>query len=277
MTGSTYIVLTWTMPEAPNGVINGYRLYRNGSSIANITEMMYNDTDLTPNSYYGYRLESYNVIGSTTSSEVVFKTLEGIPTGIDAPTIGDVNSTAVQVEWMEPNVTHGVISHYILLAAVQGESYEEVFRGNSLSYVVTNLHPFTNYSFSIQACTNGGCGFSTSSQIETAQAPPTFQPAPSVTANSSTMLFLQWDAPGEPNGIIVEYRIFQREFPLEDGTRIDSVDMEIRSLTVDGLRPFTTYQFRVESHTEVGGTTSEWSQGTTDEAGMSIPLYNSSL
>ena len=270
---STYIELTWSPPEVPNGIIDGYRLYQNGSNIANTTEPAYNDTDLTPNNYYGYYLESFNVIDSTVSSEVVFQTLEGIPTGIRAPTYIVLNSTSVNVMWAEPTVAHGTISHYVLLLAPQteGSEYQEVFRGSAFSHVVTNLRPFTTYSFIVQACTTGGCGSSPSSSVQTAQAPPASQPPPSVITLSDTELLLQWEEPEEPNGIILSYTVFQRELPFEGvGLQITAVENTARSLVVTELQPFTRYQFRVESHTEPGGTLSEWSEGRTGEAGTSL-------
>lgn len=260
---STYIELTWFPPEAPNGVILGYRLYRNGSNIANTTLAIYNDTDLTPNTHYSYSIESYNIISSTTSTQRVFRTREAMPTGLIPPTYGDLNSTAVNVLWMEPAVSHGTISNYILL--LDGE---EVFQGLVLSYVVTGLRPYTNYSFVIQACTSGGCGSSDSSQIQTAQAPPTSQPAPTISVRSETRLYIQWDPPTEPNGIIIRYDVFQREAPFQgDGVFIGTVDGSTFSLVVGGLQPFTIYQFSVVSHTEAGGTPSEWSEGRSGEAG----------
>lgn len=264
---STVIELTWQLPEVPNGVILGYQLYRNGSNIANITETMYNDTGLTPNSYYSYFIVSYNVISSTTSAQTVFKTLEGVPTGLSPPTYRVLNSTAVDASWMEPAASHGTVSNYNLLL-VQTDEDEEVFRGFAFSYIVTNLRPFTTYSFIVQACTSGGCGSSNSSQVRTEQAPPTSQPAPNISSLSDTELLLQWDAPTEPNGIIIRYEVFQREAPFQgNGMLIQTVDGSTHSLVVDGLQPFTIYQFRVESHTQPGGTPSEWSEGRTGEAG----------
>ena len=265
---STAIELTWLSPEAPNGVILGYRLYRNGSNIANVTDTTYIDEGLTPNTYYSYFIESYNVIGSTVSAHVVFKTLEGIPTGLSPPTYHVLNATAVEVSWTEPTVSHGTISSYVLLLVQMGAEDEELFRGIAFTYVVTNLRPYTTYSFIVQACTTGGCGSSNSSQVQTAQAPPTSQPTPNVTTLSDTQLLLQWSAPTEPNGVIIRYDVFQRGEPFEgDGLLIESVDGSTFSLIVTGLRPSTSYEFRVESHTEPGGTASDWIEGVTGEAG----------
>ena len=270
--GSTYIELSWQLPESPNGVILGYRLYRNGSSIANVTERSYNDTNLTPNAYYSYVLESYNVISSTTSTKAVLRTLEGVPTGLSAPMYDVFNSTAVRVSWEEPTVSHGTVSTYVLVMETDSGNVE-VFEGDAFSYIVTDLRPYTVYSFFIQACTTGGCGSSNSSRVETAQAPPTFQPAPNVSALSDTELQVQWSPPTEPNGVLLEYRVYQRDTPFEgDGFLVASVDANTLLLVVDDLDPFTSYQYRVESHTEPGGTFSEWSQGRTQEAGNSHML-----
>lgn len=272
---STYILLTWLLPEVPNGVILGYQLYRNGSSIANVTELTYNDTDLIPDTYYSYHIESYNVISSTASTQVVFKTLEGIPTGLSPPTYDVLNATAVTASWNEPTVSHGTISSYRLLLVLTDGENMEIFRGNSLFFVVTNLRPFTMYSFLVQACTTGGCGSSETSQVLTAQAPPTSQPVPSITALSATELSLRWDSPLEPNGIITHYDIFQREAPFtEDGVFIERVNgSDTLSLTVRGLESFTRYQFRVVAYTEAGGTSSDWSNGMTQEAGINIHTH----
>ena len=200
---------------------------------------------------------------------VKFKTLEGIPAGISAPTHIVLNSTAIAVMWVEPMVTHGTISHYILLV-----NQNEVFQGNTFSYVVTNLRPFTTYSFIVQACTNGGCGSSLSSENQTAEAAPTSQPAPDVTPQGATALLLQWETPAEPNGIIVQYTIFQREAPFDgDGVQVMIFDETTRSFVVHGLEPFTRYQFLVESHTTAGSTRSEWSEGITGEAGTTPSFY----
>ena len=272
---STTIRLTWLPPEAPNGVILGYQIYRNGSNIANTTDTSYNDTNLIPNTRYTYFIVSFNIIGSTNSAEVLAVTLEGIPTGLDPPVYPVVNSTAVEVSWSEPGISHGLIIQYrLILVAVGGEATEEeVFRGLAFSYVVTNLQPFTVYSFVVQACTSGGCGPSDPSQVETAEAPPTFQPAPTVTTLSATSLSVRWTAPDQPNGVIVRYEVFLRAAPFEgDGQQVATVNSSVFLVEVDALLPFTAYQFSVESHTVAGGTRSEWSEGTTAQSGKSVLL-----
>lgn len=186
-----------------------------------------------------------------------------------------VNSTAVEVSWSEPNISHGVIVQYrlILVEAAGQTTEEEVFRGLAFSYVVTNLQPFTVYAFVVQACTSGGCGPSDPSQVETAEAPPTFQPAPSVVTLSATALSVQWSAPDQPNGVIIRYDVFQREAPFEGGgVEVATVNSSVFMVEVSGLLPFTTYQFSVESHTAAGGTRSEWSEGTTAQSGKPAPL-----
>ena len=104
--------------------------------------------------------------------------------------------------------------------------------------------------------------------MQTAQAPPTFQPAPNVTTLSPTTVEVSWYPPPEPNGIVDRYEIFQRNASLGEGFFVDSVPNGTLSLVVGGLRPFTQYEFHVLSYTAGGGTPSEWSQGSTASSGM---------
>ena len=206
-------------------------------------------------------------------------TLEGIPTGLTAPTYKVLNSTAVGVSWVEPTISHGTVSTYILIMETDSGNLE-VFEGDMFTYTVTNLTPYTVYSFFIQACTTGGCGSSNSSQVQTDQAAPSFQPAPTVTSVSDMELNIVWNVPSEPNGILLQYRVFQRELPDEgDGMLVATVDADTLMVVIADLEPFTSYEFRVESYTEPGGTSSDWSEGRTQEAGIliGILLYNIAL
>ena len=268
---STSIQLTWLGPEAPNGVILGYNIYRDGASIATTSSTSYIDTGLTPDTEYLYSIEAFNVIGSTRSVSVSSQTEEGIPAGLVPPTLTTINSTAVAASWQEPAVANGAIIRYeLVLVAVDGEVITEivVFTGLAFSTIVTDLRPFTLYSFEIRACTTGGCGSSESSQVLTGEAMPTFQPAPNVTTLSATSLGINWGIPPEANGIVTHYAIYQRNTPfVGDGFLVGNVSSDTLSFVVGGLRPFMTYEFSVVSYTSAGGTRSEWVAGETAQSG----------
>ena len=270
------IQLTWLEPEAPNGIILGYIVYRNGTLIANISDLSYNDTGLTPDTVYSYVIEAFNVIGSTRSQPRVGRTLEGAPTGVQSPTLTALSATSISASWVEPGITNGVISRYELVRVTLGSesviiSEEIVFTGLVMSATVGGLRPFTNYFFVVRACTSGGCGSSEPSPVRTLEAPPTFQPAPNVTSLSSSSLLVTWDVPREPNGILTRYDIVQRNSPfVGEGFAVGMVLNGGEMFTVGGLRPFTVYEFRVVSYTEGGGTASEWTNGITDEDSKSV-------
>ena len=211
------------------------------------------------------------MIGSTRSQPRIGRTLEGAPTGVQSLTLTAVNATSVSASWAEPGTTNGVISRYELVRVTLGSevviiSEEIVFTGLAMSATVTGLQPFTNYFFVVRACTSGGCGSSEPSPIRTLEAPPTFQPAPNMTSLSSSSLLITWDIPTEPNGILARYDIVQRNAPfVGEGFAVGMVLNGGEMFTVDGLHPFTVYEFRVVSYTGGGGTASEWSNGITDE------------
>lgn len=267
---STSILLTWLEPEAPNGVILGYLLYRDGSFIANVTERSYKDAGLQPNTEYSYSIEAFNVIGSTRSISVSVRTLQGPPSGIDPPVLQAVSSTTIQASWQQPAVTNGDISRYeLVIVSVGGEPTEGiVFSGVGLSATVSDLRPFTVYSLIVRACTSGGCGSSEATEVQTNEAPPTFQPAPNVTVLNATTLEVVWVTPPEPNGVVVEYRIFQRNAPFEgEGFQVGVVSGNTLSFVVNGLQPFTYYEFSIVSTTGGGSTTSGWTRQQTAESG----------
>ena len=270
------IQLTWLEPEAPNGIILGYIIYRNGTLIANISDLSYNDTELTPDTVYSYIIEAFNVIGSTRSVSRTGRTLEGAPTGVQSPNLTALSATSVSASWVESGTTNGVISRYELVRVTLGSesgiiSEEIVFTGLSLSATVMGLQPFTDYFFVVRACTSGGCGSSEPSTVRTLEAPPTFQSAPNVTSLSSSSLLITWDIPAEPNGILTRYDIVQRNSPfVGEGFAVGMVLNRGERFTVNGLRPFTVYEFQVVSYTGGGGTASEWTNGITDEDSESI-------
>lgn len=55
----------------------GYRLYRDGELIADITETSYTDTGVKPNGTYSYDLIAYNADGESKPVSLIAKTLEG--------------------------------------------------------------------------------------------------------------------------------------------------------------------------------------------------------
>lgn len=87
---ATAVVVNWTAPQEPNGIILGYHVIISPSQIA--TELIFiaylsttiTVTDLTPFTNYVARIISFNSVGNVTSNETSFTTGES---GNDVHTI----------------------------------------------------------------------------------------------------------------------------------------------------------------------------------------------
>ena len=235
---------------------------------------MYTDSDLEPFTQYTYAVGAVNRVGMTTSVSTVVRTSETPPEGVGTPNVTALNATALGVSWQTPSEPNGVIVSYALYIVYRGgvelgSPYNTFMgAGDQFSTVVSGLQPFTEYGLVLQACTSGGCSNSTAGFGATEEALPTFQPPPNITALGPTSVLVTWYTPPEPNGIITEFVIFQRDSPFDgDGVSIRNVsgsDPELLAV-VSELSAFTEYEFAVQSRTSAGGTTSVWVRTRTGE------------
>ena len=249
-------------------------MFQDGVLVATVTELNYTSQGLRPVTSYSFFIEAFTSVGSTQSAAVVGRTLEGVPTGVAPPTLTPVSASSVSASWARPGVENGVVVRYELVLVVLGledsiQSESVVFAGLSFSATVSNLAPFTIYDFLVRACTNGGCGSSPPAQVQTLEAPPTFQPRPNVTALSATAALVEWAEPEEPNGMVIQYEVRRREEPfIGDGISVGNVSASTRLFMDTALQPFTVYEFSVSSYTGGGATQSLWESVTTGEAGQ---------
>ena len=119
------------------------------------------------------------------------------------------------MNWSVPRVPNGVVTHYIIRVVHQQTSRNTTVNANApFQLNITSLDPYIEYDVIVSACTIGGCGSSSPSQVRTLPANPEKQPAPTAQALSQTSLRMRWDPPDRPNGVIVGYVLFRRT--LED-------------------------------------------------------------
>ncbi len=273
---SSSILLQWRPPEVPaNGFIQGYRIFVDNTQVATVTGLNYTREGLSASTRYLFFIEAFNSAGSTRSDVAMETTLEGVPTGVDPPILNPVNSTAVSASWTTPTSPNGAIIRYELVQVLLGPELviiEEfiVFSGLSFSATVSGLQPFTTYTFIIRACTSGGCGPSIPATIQTLEAPPAFQATPNVTVISSNSLLVEWVEPAQPNGVVTQYEVRQRVMPFNgNGISVTNTSGGVASTLVNGLQPFTGYEFSVTAYTNGGATASEWRRERTGEASKS--------
>lgn len=140
--------------------------------------------------------------GSTRSAPVTYRTRPGVPEGtLNLSYIIPVGSDSVTLTWTAASNRAGPIEKYLLSCAPFNDTQTCVpYEGLGTSATVRNLLPFSEYRFSVQACTGGGCLHSSPVTVTTAQAPPSGLGPPAVRAISATELRVEWAPPLEPNG-----------------------------------------------------------------------------
>lgn len=239
------IEATWGVPSSSNGAIQRFELRRLFGPDLTQFEVIFDGlglettiTGLTPNTVYTFQLFVYNAGGSGSSPTVSARTLEGVPDGVSEPTVVVVNATTLSVSWIEPAIPNGVISQYIL---VQNGSI--VFTGLSFSFVVSDLQPFTYYSFSVMACTVRNCSSSIPTVAMTPEATPQGYVPPSITRVTPFTIELTVNPVANPNGI-VSYILY---VDLEGGNRQAVYNSSLPgAVLVENLSPFTNYTFVLE-------------------------------
>jgi usherin len=260
----------WLLPEAPNGFIQSYNIFQDGVQIATASDLNYTSDGLVPDTQYSFFIEAVNSAGSTRSETVMARTLDGIPAGIAPPTLLAVSASSIRADWTVPITPNGDIIRYELLRITTGDVETVIleFNDTGFSTIVSNLMPFTEYEFLVRACTAGGCGSSEPNQVLTLQAPPTFQMQPNVSTLTSESLLVEWAEPEDPNGLVVQYEVRQRQQPFQgNGEFVGNASNSSRSFVVSSLQPFTVYEFSIISYTSGGGTQSQWNNGNTAESG----------
>lgn len=212
--GARRVLVLWREPLKPNGFMLLYRLYRRGASlygnqaivygpemsVVNVTNgstLAYNDTEVKPYYKYEYRVIAANSAGETASVWSVVQTLSAPPEQLKAPHINKTYPNRFDVFILEPGTPNGEIRNYIL--EVSGRNVSE---GLLTTREVPGLEPFTEYVLRVHVCTDGGCAVGPSVTRKTSVGVPTGFPAPSPVEINATTVTLEWDEPGQPNGVI---------------------------------------------------------------------------
>jgi len=96
-----------------------------------------------------------------------------------------------------------IVERYLLTYTTDIDTGSPVvlYDGLSLSTPSDKLSPYTNYSFSVSACTSGGCLDSAPVWVITPQAAPSGQRDPEIIALTSDSLYVEWQPPTHPNGM----------------------------------------------------------------------------
>ena len=170
----------------------------------------------------------------------------------------------LRITWSIPIQPNGELLNYLL---TRDDNVPLNFGPNEeREYVDEGLISYTDYTYTITACTQGGCTESSSTTLRTPETSPFSVNPPSVQTLSSTALLATWTEPQITNGMIREYRLL-----VDSDVRYTGSEM---SYTVNNLMPYQLYMFVLRACTYGGCTDSSSVSGRPSEApplGMNPP------
>ncbi|KAM6919827.1 ephrin type-A receptor 3-like [Lycodopsis pacificus] len=180
--------------------------------------------------------------------------------------ISTVNETCITLEWSPPRDTggRGDITYSLHCRKCSGDGRKCTPCGSSIHFVprqfglssatvlVTDLQPDSNYSFTVES-QNGVSDLSPTPRGTVVINVTTSQTVSVVLKErrSKDSVTLAWQGPERPNGVIVEYEVIYYE---KNQREQNYTVLKTRSnmMTVEGLKPGTTYVFRVRARTDGG-------------------------
>uniref|UniRef100_A0A8C7Q6N4 Usher syndrome 2A (autosomal recessive, mild) n=1 Tax=Oncorhynchus mykiss TaxID=8022 RepID=A0A8C7Q6N4_ONCMY len=240
------LAVHWGPPARPNGLITDYLLYHNGQLLYQGNNTHLNITGLGVFSPHMFVLSVCTAAGCSNSSQVTLLTSQQPPGGMEPPSLTVLDSRTVYIQWSRPEQVNGVLEFYSVYLSVEGEEPVCVYNSSELfeDHTLRNLTPGTTYSFTVTACTGGGCSFSPPSEAHTEESTPENIPAPYVTPLSPHALNITWTPPDTPNGVISSYGVWMNGVLVQNSTSL--------WFSVDHLSPWSLHSFRVQACTAQG-------------------------
>jgi len=263
---STAVQVRWDPPASPNGIIVSYSVLYGNQDIDVGISFMYVATGLLPATEYSFRIEACTRLGCAVSMENVTTTDDAVPSGLRDPLLTPLGSTAIRVEWMEPQTTNGVILRYEVYRRNIGSQLQSLqFSGSQTMFINSGLFPFTGYEYRIRAINSAGSIFSEWVEVYTLEDVPQGINEPTFSEIFARNITLNWMPPTFPNGIIMFYAINQREIGGMSGLAV-RVSGNVTTTTITELMPARFYEFQIVVINNVGENESPWVPVGTTEA-----------
>ncbi|XP_026875777.2 neogenin isoform X4 [Electrophorus electricus] len=294
LVSTRFIKLTWRLPAELHGENLTYSVFHSlhGSSrerVENTTapgEMQVTIQNLMPDTKYTFRVVASNRNGLGESSPpLTVATQPEVQVPGPAPNLqaASITSTSVTLTWERPLTGNGEIHTYKLYYSEKGQDTEQDLDVAGLSYTMTGLKKFTEYSFRMVAYNKHGPGVSTEDLlIQTLSDVPSAAPQNvSLEVQNSKSIMIRWQPPppGTLNGELTAYKIRYRK----SGRRGEAAEVMTTQLSqlIDGLDSGAEYSFRLSASTTNGtGPATEWLTAETFESDLDesqVPGMPSSL
>ena len=249
---SSQINLSWTDVASETGFKIERKTGASGTYVQIGTTgtniVSYNDTGLTVNTTYFYRIRATNIGGdSSYSVEVSATTLNTAPAAPSGLTATAISTTQVNLSWVDnsPNETGFRIERSI------GTNFVEITTVGAgiTTFSDTGLVPGTNYLYRVRA-TNllGDSAYSNQATATTLVPPPATPTGLAATATSSSQINLTWSDVATETGFKIERKTGS------GGTyaQIATVGAGVTTYSNTGLSGNTTYFYRIRA-TNAGG------------------------
>lgn len=294
LVSTRFIKLTWRLPAEPHGENITYSVFyrldgTNRERVENTSapgEMQVTIQNLIPDTKYSFRVVSSNANGPGESSAplTVATQLEvQVPGPAPNLQVVSVGSSSVSLTWERPITGNGEIQTYKLFYIEKGQESEQDVDVSGLSYTMTSLKKFTEYSFRVVAYNKHGPGVSTEDvTVRTLSDVPSAAPQNlTLDVLNSTSIMVRWQPPpaGSLNGELTGYKLRYRK-GLRRADAVEISTMQIFQL-IDGLERGKVYTVRVSATTVNGtGPATEWSAAETFESDLDesqVPGVPSSL
>ncbi|XP_014439235.1 neogenin isoform X3 [Tupaia chinensis] len=167
-----------------------------------------------------------------------------------------VSTRFIKLTWRTPaSEPHGDNLTYSVFYTREGvarERVENTSHPGEMQVTIQNLLPATVYLFRVTAQNKHGSGESSAPlRVETQPEVQLPGPAPNIRAHaaSPTSITVTWETPLSGNGEIQNYKLYYMERGTE---REQDVDVSSLSYTVNGLKKYTEYSFRVVAYNKHG-------------------------
>ncbi|XP_061060856.1 phosphatidylinositol phosphatase PTPRQ isoform X5 [Eubalaena glacialis] len=283
---SSSVLLFWTPPSKPNGIIQYYSVYyRNtsGTFVQNFTlHEVTNDFDnmtisaiidkLAIFSYYTFWVTASTSVGNGNKSSDIVQVYTDQDMPLAPPqnlTLVNYTSDLVWLKWSPSPVPGGIVKVYSL--KIHEHETDTIFykdiSGFQTEAKLVGLEPVSTYSISISAFTKVGNGnqFSNVVKFTTQESVPDVVQNVQCMATSWQSALVKWDPPKKANGIITHYMITVER----NATKISPQD---HMYTFMKLLANTSYVFKIRASTSAGeGDESACNMSTLPETVPSIP------
>ena len=229
---------------------------------------VFNDTGLTNNTRYYYRVRAYNTAGDSAYSNEVSATTGIVPDEPSDLTAIATSESRIELTWEDNSYNE---TGFIIERKTSGGSYKQIATvgENTTNIINTGLAGHTKYYYRIRAYNAAGYSEYSNQVSATTGSVPEAPSDLTATVTSESRIELTWeDNSYNETGFKIERKKSGGSY-----TRIDTVDEDTTSLTDTGLTADTRYYYRVSAYNSTGDSPySRETSVTTSQPGTIISL-----